>query len=120
YFIPGLYLDHEVAEVWDAKEQRWYLVDPELDDDYKSPDGVRINPLDVPRDEFLVSGEAWRLCRAGTLDPERFMIGPDVDIEETKSWTQIKCDLIHDLVALLKTEMILWDDWANVSDEDHK
>ncbi|KAF9345742.1 hypothetical protein BGX26_002780 [Mortierella sp. AD094] len=120
YFTPGLYLDHEVAEVWDAKEQHWYLVDPELADDYKSPDGVSINPLDVPRDEFLISGEAWNLCRAGTLDPKKFMVGPDVNIEETRSWPQIKHDLIHDLVALLKTEMILWDEWANVCYEDHK
>ncbi|KAG0013811.1 hypothetical protein BGZ81_000825 [Podila clonocystis] len=120
YFIPGLYLDHEVAEVWDAKEQRWYLVDPELADDYRSRDGVSINPLDVPRNEFLTAGQAWKLCRAGTLDPKKFMVGPDVDVEETRGFPQIRHDLIHDLVALLKTEMILWDEWANIGDEDLK
>jgi len=28
YFVPGLNLDHEVAEVWDAGQARWRLVDP--------------------------------------------------------------------------------------------
>ncbi|OZJ01542.1 hypothetical protein BZG36_05619 [Bifiguratus adelaidae] len=37
YFVPGYYLDHEVAEVWDAEEQRWRLVDPQLADNHISP-----------------------------------------------------------------------------------
>ncbi|KAG0047205.1 hypothetical protein BGZ83_007721 [Gryganskiella cystojenkinii] len=121
YFDPGFYCDHEVAEVWDDKEQHWYLVDPQLSDNYKSPhDGVSINRLNVPRDQFLVSGEAWKLSRAGTMDPKKFIVGPDVDIEETKGWPQIKHDLIQDLVALLKTEMLLWDEWATVDEKDYK
>jgi len=116
YFMTGLYLDHEVAEVWDANEQRWYLVDPELADDYKSPDGVSINPLDVPRDQFLTAGEGWRLCQEGKLDPMKFMVGPDVVIENTVGLPQIKYDLVLDFVALLKIEMLLWDQWFDTDD----
>lgn len=42
YFVPDFNLDHEVAEVWDADEARWRLVDPELGDDHVDPtDGAR-------------------------------------------------------------------------------
>jgi hypothetical protein len=43
YFVAGLHLDHEVAEVWDAREDRWRLIDAELGDDHvDQSDGVRI------------------------------------------------------------------------------
>ena len=64
YFVPDFNLDHEVAEVWDADEARWRLVDPELDDDHIDPnDGVRVDALDVPRDRFLV-GAGSRVARS--------------------------------------------------------
>ncbi|GJJ70339.1 hypothetical protein EMPS_02688 [Entomortierella parvispora] len=114
YFMTGLYLDHEVAEVWDADAQRWYLVDPELADNFKSPDGANISPLDVPSEQFLTAGEGWRLCQEGQLDPKTFMVGPDVDIESTKGYPQITYDLVQDFVALLKIEMLLWDEWFDL------
>jgi hypothetical protein len=112
YFVAGYGLDHEVAEVWDADEGRWRLVDANLDDEHVSPDGVRIDPFDVPRDQFLVAGAAWRQCRAGTADPETFVVDPGLDIEETRGWPQIRHDHVQDLAALNKTEMLLWDGWA--------
>jgi hypothetical protein len=67
YFIPGLNVDHEVAEVWDAGQGRWRLVDPELGDDHADPtDGSLVDPQDVPRDRFLVAGSARQACRATT------------------------------------------------------
>jgi|SRR5215211_1000961 hypothetical protein len=49
YFVPGPNLDHEVAEVWDAGQARWRLVDPELGDDHADPsDGFQVDPQDVP------------------------------------------------------------------------
>lgn len=113
YFIPGYHIDHEVAEVWDAAERRWHLVDPELADDYTSPDGVRVDPLDLPPDAFLLAGSAWRRCRAGTADPESFVVDPGLEIKETRGWPQIRHNLVHDLAALNKTEMLLWDTWSD-------
>ncbi|KAG0340469.1 hypothetical protein BG004_006393 [Podila humilis] len=118
YFFPGLYVDHEIAEVWDVDKQRWCLIDAQLADSYTSPEGNKVHPLDVSRDQFLVAGEAWKLCRAGKLDPFKFVVGPDLYIEGTRSWPQIKHNMVQDLVALLKNEMILWDDWHAIGRDD--
>jgi hypothetical protein len=124
YFVPGFNLDHEVAEVWDADARRWRLIDAELDDDHVDPnDGERIDPLDVPRDRFLVAGTAWQLCRAGEADAETFVVSPELEIEMTRGWPYLRHNLVHDLAALNKVEMLLWDSWglieqADVSDRD--
>jgi len=113
YFIAGFNLDHEVAEVWDAATGRWRLVDAQLGDDHRDPnDGERIDPLDVGRDRFLVAGEAWRRCRGGEADPERFLVGPDVDVPGTRSWPYIAHNLVQDLANLNKVEVLLWDYWG--------
>ena len=48
--------------------------DAQLDDlmlDVLKPD---FDPLDVPRDRFIVGGKAWQLCRCGQADPDAFGI----------------------------------------------
>jgi hypothetical protein len=113
YFVAGLGLDHEVAELWDRDERRWRLVDAELDEDHLDPtDGSRIDPLDLPRDRFLVAGRAWQSCRAGEAEPDAFMVDPSLDLESTRGWSYLQHNLIHDLAALNKTEMLLWDAWG--------
>ncbi len=113
YFVPGFNIDHEVAEVWDPAEGRWRLVDAELDDGHVDPtDGARVDPLDVPRDRFVVAGAAWRACRGGDADPQTFLVAPDLDIELTRGWSYLRHNLVHDLAALNKIEMILWDYWG--------
>jgi len=74
YFLPGHYEDHWVAEVWDASEQRWKLVDAQLDAFQCEALKIPFDPLDVPRDQFIVGGMAWQMCRAGQADPESFGI----------------------------------------------
>ena len=118
YFIAGYNLDHEVAEVWDASKRRWLLVDAELEKDHTDPnDGARIDPLDIPRDRFLVAGTAWQYCRAGEADPETFLVAPELDVEMTRSWPYLRHNLVHDLAALNKVEMILWDTWGLMEKE---
>jgi transglutaminase superfamily protein len=119
YFIPGVNLDHEVAEVWDTDDRRWRLIDAELADDHVDPnDGARIDPLDVPRDRFLVAGTAWQLCRVGEADPETFLVSPDLDLEVTRSWPYLRHNVVHDLAALNKVEMLLWDGWGLVEQDE--
>jgi hypothetical protein len=118
YFVPGWNVDHEVAEVWDAVEQRWRLIDAELEDTHVDPaDGVGIDALNVPRDRFLVAGEAWARCRAGEADPERFVVDPGLEIPVTRGWLQLRHNLVQDLAALNKAEMILWDTWGLLGDD---
>jgi hypothetical protein len=118
YFVPNFNIDHEVAEVWDADERCWRLIDPELWDDHIDPnDGARVDPLDVPRDRFLVGGTAWQLCRSGQADPETFVVAPELDVPITRSWPYLCHNLVHDLAALNKVEMILWDTWGLMEGE---
>jgi hypothetical protein len=113
YFAPGWKIDHEIAEVWDTQEQRWRLVDPELHEGHVDPtDGVGIDALDVPPDRFIVAPQAWIQCRSGRADPERFVVVPDLDIPITRSWPYLVHNLLHDLAAMNKQEMVLWDWWG--------
>lgn len=113
YFIEGWHVDHAIAEVWDAEERCWRLVDPELRDGHADPhDGAILDPLDLSPERFIVGPQAWRACRAGEADPERFVVHPELDIPDTKGWAYLKHNLILDLAALNGREMILWDSWG--------
>lgn len=113
YFAPGWYVDHVIAEVWDSAEQRWRLVEPEIADTHVDhSDGTPIDPLDVPADRFLVGAHAWQSCRGGGTDASRFVVAPDLHIPSTRGWPYVRHNLIHDLAALAKNEMLLWDDWG--------
>lgn len=118
YFTPGWNVDHEVAEVWDADERRWRLIDAELDDRHVDPnDGFSFDALDLPRDRFLVAGEAWARCRSGEADPERFVVDPGLEIPQTRGWLQLRHNLVQDLAALNRAEMLLWDTWGMLNDD---
>lgn len=113
YFVPDFYVDHEIAEVWNATEGRWRLVDAELSDDHVDPtNGEPLDGLDVSRDRFLTGGNAWLACRQGQADPERFVVDPGLAMPTTRSWPQVRNNLIHDLAALNKVETLLWDSWG--------
>jgi hypothetical protein len=113
YFHPGWFIDHVVAEVWDAARRRWRLVDAELADDHVAPsDGARVDPEDVPASRFLTGPQAWRACRAGAADAARFVVSPEVFIPVTRGWPYIRHNLVHDLAALARQEMLPWDYWG--------
>lgn len=113
YFDPGWFHDHVIAEVWDKAQQRWRLIEPEIDDDHIAAiDGTTIDPLDVPTDKFITAPRAWLLTRAGEQDAERFVVAPDLQIPDTRGFWYLRHNLIHDLAALNKTEMLLWDEWG--------
>jgi hypothetical protein len=40
------------------------------------------------------------------------MVDPCLDIVDTRGWPYLRHNLVHDLAALNKVEMILWDDWG--------
>src|SRR5262249_31852109 len=74
YFNPGYFEDHSLCEYWNAAEARWVLVDPQFDEIWQANVKIDHDILDVPRDRFLIAGDAWARCRAGTVDPSRFGI----------------------------------------------
>lgn len=113
YFFTGYAVDHVVAEVWDAAEGRWRLVDPELHPGHIDPtDGVVLDPLDLPRDRFIVAPDAWLRCRDGDDDPARYLVSPFLEIPDLRGWPYLLHNVVHDLAALNKHEMVLWDDWG--------
>ncbi len=117
YFQAGWYLDHVIAEVWDRNERRWRLVEPEVSDRFVPKGGV-FDPLDVPPDRFVTGPLAWLAARTGRLDPERFVVAPDLDEPYTRSWLSLRHHVVQDLAALNKAEMLLWDQWGILDDDD--
>jgi hypothetical protein len=112
YFEPDRYEDHWVCEVWNAQQERWVLVDAQLDTFQQEALELAFNPLDVPRDQFLVAGLAWQLCRAGQADPDRFGI-----FDMHGLWF-VRGNLVRDFLALNKIEILPWDGWGLISAED--
>jgi hypothetical protein len=106
YFTPGKYEDHWVIEYWHAAQQRWVMVDPQLDDLQKQVLKIQFDSLDMPPGAFVIAGEAWKMCRAGQADPERF------GIFQWHGMDFIRGNLMRDLLALNKFEVLPWDMWS--------
>jgi hypothetical protein len=106
YFEPNRHVDHWVVEYWNAAEKRWVLVDAQLDDLQCKALSIPFDPLDVPRDQFLVGGKAWQLCRSGQADPDTF------GIFDMKGLWFVVGDFIRDVASLNKVELLPWDSWG--------
>ncbi len=106
YFTPGWYEDHWICEVWDADEGRWVMVDPQLDALQIEALGITFDPCDLPEGSFIPAGKGWQLCRAGQADPSRFGI---FDIHGL--WF-VQGNLLRDLAALNRVELLPWDSWG--------
>lgn len=108
-FGPDFNADHEIAECWDGSEKRWRLVDPEQSDLLIKMNNIQFDTKDIPRDQFVVAGRAWQICRAGKADPDKFGVDPD---SYSKGWWFIRNRLIHDLASQNRMELLLWDTWG--------
>ncbi len=114
YFgTDGFHFDHVVTEYWDER-RGWLLADTQIADPAWYP--LPFDPMDVPRDRFLVAGEAWRTIRAGEADPQTFGL-PSSDGSMAGSWF-VAGDVRLDLAALNKVETLLWDIWGTGADND--
>ncbi len=108
YFVPGLHGDHWVVECWNAATSRWVLADAQLSPESCQALGVTFEPDDVPRDQFVVAGEAWIRCREGKLDPSRC----GLEGQGQSGWWWIAGNLVRDVAALAKMELLPWDMWG--------
>ena len=111
YFTPNHYEDHWVCEYWSEAEQRWVLVDAQLDELQRNVLKTPFNTLDVPRDQFIVGGAAWKICRSGQADPAQF------GIFDMNGFDFVKGDFIRDVAALNKVELLPWDCWGMILTE---
>ena len=110
YFNPPYFEDHWVCEYWQAAEARWTLVDPQFDEVWRMKLKIEHDILDVPRDRFLVAGEAWARCRAGEADPAKF----GIVFANLRGLWFIAGNLVRDVAALNKVEMLPWDVWGAI------
>jgi hypothetical protein len=106
YFTPGRFEDHWVCEYWKSAEGRWVLVDAQIDALQRAKLRPDFDLLDVPRDRFVIAGDAWAQCRAGDADPSTF------GIFDMRGLWFIAANLLRDLAALNNMEMLPWDTWG--------
>jgi Transglutaminase-like superfamily len=112
YFGPNHYEDHWVCEYWNPSQTRWVLVDAQLDALQRDKLQIEFNPLDVPRDQFIVGGKAWQLCRQGQADPETF------GIFDMQGLWFVRGNLLRDVASLNKIELLPWDSWGMIEARD--
>ena len=106
YFNAGTFEDHWVVEYWRAPEQRWVRVDTQIDALQARVLKPDFDLLDVPRDRFVIAGDAWVDCRAGRANPQAF------GIFDMRGLWFIAGNLLRDLAALNNAEMLPWDAWG--------
>ena len=102
YLGPG-WGDHWIVERWDG---RWVRDDAQIGAVARTKLELHFDPADQPAGEFLTGAEAWLRCRAGEADPAEFGI-----FDMHGLWFVVG-DLLLDLAALNKVELLPWDSWA--------
>ena len=104
--MPEHYEDHWVCEYWNADQQRWIMVDAQLDQFQRDELKITFDPLDVPPDQFVIAGRGWQMVRSGQVAPEMFGI-----FDWRGQWF-VQDDLVRDFLSLNKIELLPWDGWG--------
>lgn len=108
YFVDGFFEDHWVCEYWHVGQRRWALVDAQIDERQRGMFPIDFDLTDVPRDRFLIAGEAWTRCRSRAADPRTFGL---TVLDEAGYWW-IAGNLMRDAAALDNIELLPWDTWG--------
>jgi Transglutaminase-like superfamily len=111
YFNPGGFEDHWVCEYWNATQERWILVDAQLDGVLRKLMELDFDPLDVPRDRFIVAHDAWQQSRSGQRDADLFRFS----FANLSGLWFIAGNLIRDAAALNGVEVLPWDVWGGMT-----
>jgi len=91
YLYPGNHIYHVICEVWNSKEKRWMLVDPDR------------QLIDFPAEQWEFSCDVWEKYQQGKLDPATYGIPtwwgahPILDV------------MCHDLASVLGNEEVYLD-----------
>jgi len=100
YLEESHYQDHWVAQYWSTTDERWIMEDADL----------RMH--DIPKDKFIVAGQAWQACRMEQDVPTKYGYSPD-----WRGWYAISNNLVHDLASLNKAEEISLGMWGLMRNE---
>ncbi len=104
--MPDHFEDHWVVEYWNQEQSRWVFVDAQLDALQRDALKINFDTLDVPRDQFMVGGKAWQMCRSGEQAPEKF------GIFDMNGLGFVRGNLVRDVASLNKMELLPWDCWG--------
>ena len=115
YFTDGFFEDHWVCEYWDGG--RWVLVDAQIDERQRELFSIGFDVTDVPRDRFLIAGDAWARCPPRRRGPRG--VRAQSRSSEAGDWW-IAGNLMRDAAALDNTELLPWDCWGAMPREDEK
>ncbi len=99
----GRFGDHTICEYWDDARQRWVRVDAQLDAVQRKAFKIGFDPLDLPDEEYVVSGQAWMGCREGTRDPRK------CGILHRWGMDYVRGNVVKDVMMLNKEELFPWD-----------
>lgn len=112
YFLAERYEDHWICEYWNSQEERWVMVDPQIDHLQQEEFDIHMNILDLTSEDFLSGANAWQRCRSGQADPNRF------GIRDMRGLWFIRGNLVRDLASLNKMELLPWDLWGIIEEQD--
>ena len=115
YFNQGKFEDHWVCEYWNAAQSRWILVDAQMDPIQCKTFKLDFDPLDVPRDRFIIAGDAWQMCRQGGANPDSFGLSMVPNLHGL--WFVLG-NVVRDFASLNRVEMLPWDVWGMMTMDD--
>ena len=104
YFNAGTFEDHWVVEYWNGSH--WQLLDAQIDATQRTALKLKFDPLNVPRDQFIIAGDAWQQCRSGRAEAKNF------GIFQLRGLWFIAGNIVRDLASLNGEEMLPWDVWG--------
>jgi hypothetical protein len=107
YWQQSMRTGHWVTEYWSPAESRWLIADGDLNDEWIRRGDLRFDLCDVPREKFVLSGEAWLILRAGDAEPLTFGEDP-----ECFGLEYVRAQLLRDVACLTGTEVGAWDRWG--------
>ncbi len=106
YFLAGQFEDHWVCEHWDGAAEQWVLTDSQIDGVQRAALKLEFDPVDVPRDQFVIAGDAWELCRSSREDPMKFGI-----FDMHGLWF-VRGNVQRDFASLNRAEVLPWDSFG--------
>ena len=113
YLSEKITADHWVTEVWDATDARWLLVDPQIDEAQRKAHKITFDTLDLQPERFFTAARAWALCRAHKAKSGDFGL-----TRKLRGWNYMKTQLLLDLAALNKYELLAGEQWWDLSTRD--
>ena len=107
YWQQSMRTGHWITEYWSQAESRWLIADGDLNDEWVRRGDLRFDLCDVPREKFVLSGEAWLTLREGEAEPRTFGEDPDCFGLE-----YVRAQLLRDVACLTGNEVGAWDRWG--------